>query len=124
MEETTNLKLKKPDRNDRYNVKDFNDNFDAIDGAINRSNSTKEITLTATNWQGVSAPYTQQISVPGVTEHDVPIGSAKIEKGATVAVKKAAECIDGLETGNGTITFYCNRKKPIADVTVILKGVE
>lgn len=36
MKETTNLKLKKPDQNDFYNIDDFNNNSDTIDEEIGK----------------------------------------------------------------------------------------
>mgnify|MGYP000178798343 FL=1 len=36
MKETTNLKLKKPDQNDFYNIDDFNNNSDIIDEEIGK----------------------------------------------------------------------------------------
>lgn len=42
MKETTNLKLKKPDLNDFYNVEDFNYNSDIIDRSIKEVKDTAE----------------------------------------------------------------------------------
>lgn len=42
MKETTNLKLKKPDLNDFYNVEDFNYNSDVIDRSIKEVKDTAE----------------------------------------------------------------------------------
>lgn len=42
MKETTNLKLKKPDLDDFYNVEDFNYNSDVIDRSIKEVQDTAE----------------------------------------------------------------------------------
>lgn len=87
-----------------------------------RDGNTREILLRANAW-GSTAPYTQAVTVTGVTAADVPVGSPKIPSGASADVKKSAGYIDGFTTEDGRITFYCNRKKPTVDITVTIKGV-
>ena len=103
---------------DIFGANDIN----ATNTAINRLNGVIEITLLAKNWQGTK-PYTQTVNVASIAETDMPVANAKIEKGAAKAVKKAAACIDGFTTANGSVTFYCNDKKPAVDLVVQMKGV-
>lgn len=103
---------------DTFGAKDIN----ATNTAINRLNGVIEVTLLAKNWQGTK-PYTQTVNVASIAETDMPVANAKIEKGAAKAVKKAAACIDGFTTANGSVTFYCNDKKPAVDLVIQMKGV-
>jgi hypothetical protein len=105
-------------KGNKFGAKDIN----ATNAAVNRLSAVTEVTLLAKNWQGTK-PYTQTVNVVGIAETDMPVANAKIEKGAAKAVKKAAACIDGFTTANGSVTFYCNDKKPAVDLVIQLKGV-
>lgn len=110
------------DEGDRFGANDIN----ATNAAINRINSGKPVALPASGWSG-TAPYTQTISVAGVTAEDSPVIGILIAEGTTAAnVKlqnKAWACVDRAVTGAGMITFYCYNKKPGNDFTVNVKGV-
>lgn len=131
--ETMNYKLKKPSEDDFYDVQDFNGNMDLIDKGlkqnadrIERAEGSRQINLTVGGWSAV-VPYTQTVSVEGVTAKDIPVIGILIADGTTAAnVKlqnKAWGCVDRAVTGDGTITFYCYNKKPAADFSVLVKGV-
>ncbi|MDD3251907.1 MAG: hypothetical protein PHV18_05035 [Lachnospiraceae bacterium] len=131
--ETTNYKLKKPSEDDFYDVQDFNGNMELIDGALKgnadrvaRVEGIRRIALSASGWSP-SAPFTQVVSVPGVTAADAPVIGMSIAEGTTaVDVKlqnKAWACVDRAVTGAGTITFYCYNKKPTVDFAANVKGV-
>lgn len=133
MQTTGIYKLKKPEGTDVVNVDDFNDNADILDRELKKVNDrvdvvkgTKAIALPASGWSG-TAPYTQTVSVAGVTAEDAPVIGILIAEGTTAAnVKlqnKAWACVDRAVTGAGTITFYCYNKKPGNDFTVNVKGV-
>lgn len=133
MQTTAIYKLKKPEGTDVVNVDDFNDNADILDRELKKVNDrvdvvkgTKAIALPASGWSG-TAPYTQTVSVAGVTAENAPVIGILIAEGTTVAnVKlqnKAWACVDRAVTGAGTITFYCYNKKPGNDFTVNVKGV-
>lgn len=99
--------------------------FEKLKGNVEsllRANRNKELILPATAWSS-SAPYTQSINMAGVTSADVPVGCPKIPIGASAEYKKSTTYIDGFTTEDGRIAFYCNRKRPTVDVTVIIKGV-
>lgn len=81
-------------------------------------------TLSASNWSGSAAPYTQSVAVSGITSSDNPIidvvmsgtystDSARIEAWA---------CIYRAVTGSGAITFYAT-DKPAVDLPVQIKVV-
>ena len=107
---------------DLFGANDIN----ATNAAINRINGGKLVALPASGWSG-TAPYTQTVSVAGVTAEDAPVIGILIAEGTTAAnVKlqnKAWACVDRAVTGAGTITFYCYNKKPGNDFTVNVKGV-
>ena len=136
MNQTTNLHLDKPSLTDFVDVEVLNSNFDKIDTAVTDAkakidrtksdiaSSTKviEVTLLANGWS-VSAPFLQSVTITEINSQSQPIASPKIPRGASKEYKKACECIDGFETNNGAVTFYCNRKCPSENITVLLKGV-
>lgn len=133
MQTTAIYKLKKPEGTDVVNVDDFNGNADILDRELKKVNDRvdvvkgiKTIALPASGWSG-TAPYTQTVSVAGVTAEDAPVIGILIAEGTTAAnVKlqnKAWACVDRAVTGAGTITFYCYNKKPANDFTVNVKGV-
>ena len=83
-------------------------------------------TLTAAGWTN-AAPYTQSISVTGITANDAPIISAGLPStinaaNYTTLIKNYA-MIDRAVTAAGKITFYCYRKKPTAAIPLYIKGV-
>lgn len=133
MQTTAIYKLKKPEGTDVVNVDDFNGNADILDRELKKVNDrvdvvkgTKAIALPASGWSG-TAPYTQTVSVAGVTAEDAPVIGILIAEGTTAAnVKlqnKAWACVDRAVTGAGTITFYCYNKKPGNDFMALVKGV-
>ncbi len=136
MNQTTNLHLDKPSLTDFVDIEVLNTNFDKIDTAVTDAkanidrtksdiaSSTKviEVILLANRWS-VSAPFLQSVTITEINSQSQPIGSPKISRGASKEYKKACECIDGFETNNGAVTFYCNRKCPSENITVLLKGV-
>lgn len=97
-----------------------------VSGIVNQSvqeaNTAHKLILQVNGWSS-SAPYIQTVQVNGIKDTDVPVGSILVGKGASKELKKSAECIDGFETGNGSITFYCNRKRPSVELTALIKGV-
>lgn len=103
---------------DRFGANDIN----ATNIMVNKLDTTRKLILQINGWSS-SAPYTQTVQVNGIKDTDVPVGSILVGKGASKELKKSAECIDGFETGNGSITFYCNRKKPSVELTALIKGV-
>ena len=75
MKETTNLKLKKPDQNDFYNIDDFNNNSDIIDEEIGKIKEyMKNISTDAegTSYDNTSSGLTSQ-NVQGAVDEVLAI---------------------------------------------------
>nr|DAO11419.1 MAG TPA: hypothetical protein [Caudoviricetes sp.] len=75
MKETTNLKLKKPDQNDFYNIDDFNNNSDIIDEEIGKiKEDMKNISTDAegTSYDNTSSGLTSQ-NVQGAVDEVLAI---------------------------------------------------
>lgn len=94
--------------------------------AIVELRGVKTATISSTAWSS-SAPYTQTVSVSGITSSDRPIIALYITGSPSAAnvknMGKSYGYIDRATTGNGTITFYCYNKKPTVNITVSIKGV-
>ena len=107
---------------DSFGAKDIND----TNMAINRLDHVTEVTLTAAGWSS-SAPYTQTVSVAGITENDRPTVSLYLPDGINAAnvdlKEKAYACVNRAVTSAGKITVYCYKKKPTADFQIQVKGV-
>lgn len=107
---------------DRFGANDIN----ATNAAINKANGKKTITLTSAGWSS-SAPYTQKVSVEGITEEDLPIpildtSSATSESNEKV-MKKQFGWLTYYDTAEGAITFTAKYNKPTVDLKIDLKGV-
>lgn len=93
---------------------------------INAVKATRNVTFPASGWSA-SAPYSQTVSVSGITSGDSPIISLYISNNTDAATAKAAKKaygnVDGGTTGNGTVTLYCYNGKPSANFSVSIKGV-
>lgn len=98
-------------------INDFNDYI-----------KVREVTLTATGWEGDSIPYIQTVSIPGVTEDSEAVALSALEDGVTEEIQKAYIKTFGIITsgtayfGDGTATFKVY-KKPTTDIIIGLKGV-
>ena len=82
------------------------------------------VTIPASGWSETS-PYTQTLSVPGLTAEIapelwfVPPDTAE----AREAQRDAAACISLLETGADSLTVTCDEDLPEADVQILLREV-
>lgn len=107
---------------DKFGAKDIND----TNGAINRANGKKTVTLTSTGWSA-SAPYTQSVAVPGMTAEDLPIPSLDVSGATSEAnkrqLRKQYSWIDYYDTSDGSIQFTARFTKPTMNLTIDLKGV-
>ena len=85
------------------------------------------VTFLTASWSA-SAPYTQTVSISGITAADQPVLVRHLDSAATEATAKAYNKAFGIlssgsgTTGAGTVTWKCY-KKPATDITVGLKGV-
>lgn len=107
---------------DLFGANDIN----ATNKAINRSNSKKSISLTSSGWSS-SAPYTQTVSVSGMTAEDLPIPlldvSSASSESAEKQLRKQFSWLSYYDTSSGQITFTAKYKKPTVNLTIDLKGV-
>ena len=85
------------------------------------------VSLPASGWSG-SAPYTQTVSVSGMTEDWVP-GIPTAVLGSSVAVStllaatEALGCIKMITSAAGTLTFTAPEDKPSAPITLRVPGM-
>ena len=131
---TEKLGLTKPDLEDNVSIEKFNENFDKIDALGDlmplkeQVNKLKFVTLTLGNnaWSG-SAPYTQTVSVSGMTEDWVP-GIPTIVLGSSVGISEllaateALGCIKMITSAAGTLTFTAPEDKPGVSLTLRVPG--
>lgn len=75
------------------------------------------VTLYTNSWSSY-APYSQYISISGITNSDVPIVGLYFDTNTTIssaiekAHKKAASCVTYIDTYNGYVYIYCVSQKP------------
>lgn len=84
-----------------------------------------KVLFPAVSWSA-SAPYTQTVSVPLVTERSKPIYDVynpSNDPDTLDTVQDAFNAIRRLVTGNGTVTLVCGNLKPAVDLTIILEGI-
>ena len=77
-------------------------------------------TLSAASWAGDAAPYTQTITVAGLTDakraHAHPVYSGTLE--TDLAIKEACACVSYAKSSGAEVTFYCLEDKPEADIPI------
>lgn len=78
------------------------------------------VTLDVDNWVGTEAPYTQEISYPGVTSTNDVLVSPMIEDAEGLAAVSRSQ-IMATEQGLGTLTFSAFGAKPEVDVKFNVK---
>ena len=88
------------------------------------------VSLPASGWSG-SAPYTQTVSVSGMTADWVPGGAlckpvvngdGSLNVAESMAVLEQMSYVKFLETGNGTVKAYCPYVKPTRNIQLRLPG--
>lgn len=107
---------------DRFGANDIN----ATNSAVNALQGLRQVLVDVSKWSN-TAPYTQEISVPGITSTDSPgVGlylSGQESADAVKAMNKAFGMVDFVETLNGKIRVKCFNKKPTVSFWIGLKGV-
>lgn len=106
--------------------------YDAVSGlqndklSISDARKIIEVTLPASGWTGTADPYSQTISVEGITVDMNPQLVSMAPIGSDAETQKAYEKVFNIltagtgSTDNGTVTFYVH-KLPESDITVGLK---
>lgn len=98
------------------------------DGAWGKVSTNYTGTLTAADWQGTAAPYTQTIAIAGLTEAMNCVVDITLPD--TQTVDENSECIeawslvDKINIGNGEITAYCYSDKPDKDLPLKLLAIK
>lgn len=107
---------------DRFGANDIN----ATNYAVNALQGLRQVLVDVSKWSN-TAPYTQEISVSGITSADSPgVGlylSGQESADAVKAMNKAFAMVDFVETLNGKIRVKCFNKKPAVSFWIGLKGV-
>lgn len=107
---------------DIYSATDINN----TNIAVNKVIGLISFTLLAANWNS-TAPYVQTIPISALRESDTPTPGLIYPETMTESLKaqidKSVNMITEIETLNGAIKVTCQFKKPIADMTISLKGV-
>lgn len=87
--------------------------------------STTEITLPVDGWSD-TAPYEQTVAVVGMREsyepHIACMGDVETESEKKI-LQKSWNFVDKIVTHDNSITAYCNFKKPLVDLPLVIKGV-
>lgn len=100
----------------------LSDEIEALDGKLT---TIRTGTFTAAGWSS-SAPYSQTISVSGMTAGAYPGWDINPPSGASVAaleaIMEARNAITYIQTGAGTVTAVCAAEKPGVDLPVFFKG--
>lgn len=73
------------------------------------------VTLRASKWSGSASPYSQVVSIPGVTSHS-KIDLQPSTEQLTIFHQKDLAFVT--ENENGVITVYCIGQKPTNDYTI------
>ena len=107
---------------DSFGANDIN----TTNSAVNALQGLRQVLVDVSKWSN-TAPYTQEISVPGITSADSPtVGlylSGQESADAVKAMNKAFAMVDFVETLNGKIRIKCFSKKPVVSFWIGLKGV-
>ena len=107
---------------DTFGAKDLN----AITKTLNALQEVRYVLLDVSKWSN-TAPYVQEIDVPGILSTDTPViglhlaGNESSE--AVRALNKQFSKVDFVETLDGKIRVKCFNKKPEFSFYIALKGV-
>ena len=107
---------------DTFGAKDVN----AITKILNALQEVRYVLLDVSKWSN-TAPYVQEIDVPGILSTDTPVVglhlSGNESSEAVRALNKQFTKVDFVETLNGKIRVKCFNKKPEFSFYIALKGV-
>lgn len=95
-----------------------------IKAAVDKVVEVKTATITTT-WTGASAPYTQVITVAGMTANDRPMISPVYDAALATAIaqKEAWNMVSKITTQAGSMVVTCFEEKPTVAIPIQIKGV-
>lgn len=98
---------------------------DIMDGVITTTKVDLTCTALAANWVGASAPYTQTISVAGLTSSLNPVIDVVISSTVLTGLEEQKQWgyITKATTGTNSITLSCYKDKPTIDLNIIIEVV-
>ena len=106
---------------DTFGAKDVN----AITKTLNALQEVRYVLLDVSKWSN-TAPFVQEIDVPGILSTDTPIVALHLSGNesseAVRALNKQFSKVDFVETLNGKIRVKCFNKKPAFSFYIALKG--
>ena len=107
---------------DTFGAEDVN----AITKTLNALQEVRYVLLDVNKWSN-TAPFVQEIDVPGILSTDTPIVALHLSGNesseAVRALNKQFSQVDFVETLNGKIRVKCFNKKPEFSFYIALKGV-
>lgn len=107
---------------DKFGAKDVN----AITKTLNALQEVRYVLLDVNKWSN-TAPFMQEIDVPGILSTDSPVVGLHLSGNETSeavrALNKQFTKVDFVETLNGKIRVKCFNKKPEFSFYIALKGV-
>ena len=107
---------------DTFGAKDVN----AITKTLNALQEVRYVLLDVNKWSN-TAPFVQEIDVPGILSTDTPIVALHLSGNesseAVRALNKQFSKVDFVETLDGKIRVKCFNKKPAFSFYIALKGV-
>ena len=107
---------------DRFGAEDINGTNTTVNAMLKRTTAT----LATGSWLGSAAPYTNTVSVSGMTSTDTPIIALNLESNtAASTVRTTQKCwsfVTKITSGNGSITAYAYQK-PSVNIPIVIKGV-
>ena len=106
------------------NVLDPTENAHAANkGYVDGKRAVFTTTLTANDWEGDAAPYTQRIGIEGILSTDRPHYGAVYDEDqdTRLAQKEAFAMVDDLDTEDGVVIFTCFEDKPEVNIPIQLE---
>ena len=106
-----------------FQTKYDNGDFNGTDGAD--AEVFEATTTLTTTWAGAEPPYTQTVSVAGMTAAMNPIVDVVLSDDTPTAIAQleAWSMVNRITTDNGSITAFCFWEKPTVAVPIQLKAV-
>lgn len=94
-------------------------------GKVQSLFETTTATLTTLDWSD-TAPYEQTVTVEGMKPTYSPSIACRVDvesESEKKKIQKSWNFVDRIVTNDNSITAYCNFKKPVVDLPLVIKGV-